>query len=320
MSRWSLSLTDAPAPATAIEIAATHVSAATLSTRGTRASVTAAAIEPLPAGAVVPALTASNIKDRAAVRGALQRVLEKIGWPRRAGLVVPDPVAKVSLIRFQQVPTRAPELDQLIRFQVKKAAPFTLEEAQVSYVPGYRAADGIDYLVSLARTDVVREYESCCEDLGVHTGIVDIQTFNVVNAGLALGRRPLADWLLVNVAPDWASVVVGRGDDVILYRSRTADAEGTLVDLVHQTSMYYEDRLSGTGFERVLMHGTTTGTREASGFERLRAELSDRLGAEVGIVDPRAIVDINETATASRSAEIAALVGLLLRDTPVVAA
>jgi Tfp pilus assembly PilM family ATPase len=319
MSRWSLSLTDVPAPAAAIEIAATHVSAATLTTRGARSIVTAAAIEALPAGAVVPSLTSSNLKDGAAVRAALQRVLEKVGRPRRAGLVVPDPVAKVSLIRFQQIPARAQELDQLIRFQLKKAAPFALDEAQISYVPGYRAPDGIDYLVSLARTDVVREYESCCDDLGVQTGIVDIQTFNVVNAGLVLGRRPLADWLLVNVAPDWASVVVGRGDDMILYRSRTADAEGTLVDLVHQTSMYYEDRLSGTGFERVLMHGTTTGTAQASDFDRLRAELSERLGTAVDVVDPRALVEINETATASRSAELSALVGLLLRDKQVAA-
>ena len=55
----------------------------------------------------MPSLTAANIHDRAAVVAALDRVLERVGRPRRIGLVVPDSVAKVSLVRFEQVPARA---------------------------------------------------------------------------------------------------------------------------------------------------------------------------------------------------------------------
>ena len=62
--------------------------------------------EPLPPGALVPSLTAANTHDRTAVVGALGRVLELIGRPRRIGLVVPDVVAKVSLVRFEQVPPK----------------------------------------------------------------------------------------------------------------------------------------------------------------------------------------------------------------------
>ena len=55
-------------------------------------------------GALVAGLTGENLRDRAAVAGALGRVLDKVGRPRRIGLIVPDPVAKVSLVRFEQVP------------------------------------------------------------------------------------------------------------------------------------------------------------------------------------------------------------------------
>ena len=106
---------------------------------------------------------------------------------------MPDPVAKVSLVRFEQVPPRAQDLDQLIRWQVRKAAPFPIEEAQVSYVAGLRAADGQEFVVSLARRDVVQEYEALCAAPGAHAGLVDLSTFNVVNAVLAgvgrAGRR-----------------------------------------------------------------------------------------------------------------------------------
>ena len=97
------SLRDSSGPTAAVEIAATRVSAASLEWRGGRAAVTAHALETLPEGALVPSLTASHAVDRAAVAGAVGRVLERIGHPRRIALVVPDPVAKVlqlSLVRF----------------------------------------------------------------------------------------------------------------------------------------------------------------------------------------------------------------------------
>ena len=95
----------------------------------------------------------------------------------------------MSLVRFEQVPKRAQDLDQLVRWQVRKSAPFAIEDAQVSYVPGVRASDGQEFIVSLARRDVVREYESLCAEAGAHAGLIDLATFNVINAVLAGAGR-----------------------------------------------------------------------------------------------------------------------------------
>ncbi|MBI3264560.1 MAG: hypothetical protein HYZ58_15650, partial [Acidobacteria bacterium] len=119
MSRFSFALNDAPPPAVAVELGARRVAAATLQRRGGQPVIAAHAIEALPNGAIVPSLTAQNVRDAAAVTSALGRVLERIGRPRRVGLIVPDLVAKVSLVRFEQVPPRAEDLDQLIRWQVR---------------------------------------------------------------------------------------------------------------------------------------------------------------------------------------------------------
>ena len=54
--------------------------------------MTAHALETLPEGALVSSLTAANIVDRAAVGGALARVLERIGRPRRIALVIPSAI------------------------------------------------------------------------------------------------------------------------------------------------------------------------------------------------------------------------------------
>jgi type IV pilus assembly protein PilM len=313
------SLREAAAPAVAIEIAAGRVSGATVDWRGGQAFVAAHAVEPLPEGALVPSLTAANLHDRATVITALNRVMERLGRPRRVGLIVPDVVAKVSLLRFEKIPTRAQDLDQLVRWQVRKSAPFPIEEAQVSYVQGQRAADGQEMIVSLARRVVIEEYERLCTDAGAYAGLVDLATFNVINAVLAgsAAAQSAGDWLLVNVAPDSASIALLRGPHLIFFRNRAADTDGTLADLVHQTAMYYEDRLKGSGFARVSLAGAASaGARQAGDVEQLRRSLEDRLGAPVDAIDPRAAAALTDRITAAPAQldSLAPLVGLLLRD------
>jgi len=322
-------LEDAAAPSVAVEISAGRVSAASLEWRGAEPAVAVHASELLPDGALVPSLTAANTHDRPALMTALNRVLERLGRPRRVGLVVPDVVAKVSLVRFEKVPARTSDLDQLVRWQVRKTAPFPIEEAQVSYVRGITAPDGQEFIVSLARRSVVEEYEGLCAEAGAHAGLVDLSTFNVINAVLAgtgapaedastssaTSRTPASyDWLLVNIAADSASIAILRGPHMIFFRSRAADAEGTLADLVHQSAMYYEDRLTGAGFARVILAGGAG--RSAADLEQARRSLQDRLTTPIETVDPRAAAALTDRITAGPALldALAPLVGLLLRD------
>ena len=316
MSFFKNALTPAGGPPAALEIAANRVSGASMEWRGTQPVVSAHAIEFLPDGALVPSLTAHNTHDRAAVSAAIGSVLERIGRPRRLGLIVPDVVAKVSIVRFAQVPARAQDLDSLIRWQVKKTTPFPTEDAQVSYTPGATSADGQDFLVSLARRDIVEEYEALCAGAGASAGIVDLATFNIANAVLAGSTPPTGDWLLVNVAADYVSIALLRGPHLIFFRNRAAESEGTLPDLVHQTAMYYEDRLQGVGLSRVVLAGAAeNGARQAGDVDQLRRSLEDRLRTPVENVDPRPAAALTDRITAAPALldTLSPLVGLLLR-------
>ena len=311
------SLRESAAPAVAVEIAAGRVSAASLEWRGGQPVVAAHASELLPDGALVPSLTAVNAHDRAAVLGALGRLLEKLGRPRRIGLILPDVVAKVSIVRFEQVPSKAQDLDQLVRWQVRKSAPFAIEDAQVSHVSGHRAADGHEFVVTLAKRDVVQEYEQLCAEAGAHAGIVDLATLNVVNAVLAGSGAPTGDWLLVNLAADYTSIALLRGANLIFFRNRATDTEGTLADLVHQSAMYYEDRLKGAGFSRVIIAGASAAhASQAADIEQLRRSLEDRLKTPIESVDPRLAAALTDRIVAAPALldALAPLVGLLLRD------
>jgi type IV pilus assembly protein PilM len=310
-------LRESAAPAVAVEITSGRVSAASLDWRGGQPAVSAHASEPLPDGALVASLTAANAQDRPAVVAALSRLFDQVGRPRRIGLIIPDSVAKVSIVRFEQVPSRVQDLDQLVRWQVRKSAPFAIDEAQVSYVPGLHAEDGHEFIVTLAKRGVIQEYEQLCADAGAHAGLVDLATLNVINAVLAGRGAPSGDWLLVNIAADYTSIALLRGANLIFFRNRAADTDGTLADLVHQSAMYYEDRLKGAGFSRVILCGAAAaGAHQTGNIDQLRRSLEDRLRTPVESVDPRTAAALTDRITAAPALldGLAPLVGLLLRD------
>ena len=147
---------------------------------------------------------------------------------------------------------------------------------------------------------------------GVHAGLVDLSTFSVINGVLGGASAPAGDWLLVHVTDTYLTLAVMRDSALLFFRNRSEEAEGTLADLIHQTAMYYEDRLKGAGFARVLLAG-----RRAAGRRRsVRRDLEERLRMSVEAVDPRerrrrcriglALAELLDV--------LAPLVGILLRE------
>jgi hypothetical protein len=304
-----------PPPTAALEITAARVTAVAMADQGRSRTVAAYASEALPAGAVEPALNAPNVHDHAALAAAIRSTLEHLGQrSRRVALVLPDSVGKVSLIRFEKVPERAQDLDQLIRWQVRKAVPFRIEDAQVAWQPGIAVpGGGREFLVTVARRDIVLGYERACEAAGTHAGLVDLATFNLVNAALASGAFD-SDWLLVHVAADYSTLAVVRGGDIVSFRNRPGASEQDLVELVHQTAMYHEDRLGGGGFGRVVLAGASV--LGAAGTDRLRRMLEDRAGVKVETVDFRSAVSMRDRIDAGPELldALAPALGVLLRE------
>lgn len=316
-------------PDVAVEIDRTHVSAARLTLRGGQAVISGHASEALPPGTVVPGLLAPNLTDVPVVAAAIRRAVDALGGgrPSRVALVLPDTVAKVSLLRLENVPARAADLQEIVKWQVRKTAPFPMERAVVSVSPGALSADGAsEFVVSVARQDVIHQYEQACVMADLHAGLVDLSTFSVINSVLAsaptadLSTGPgssraesRGDWLLVHVTDSYLTLAVIRNNGLLFFRNRSEEGEGTLADLIHQTAMYYEDRLNGAGFARVVIAGAA---RLPGGADSVRRDLEQRLRIGVEAVDPRAAAALQDRIAASPELldVLAPLVGMLLRE------
>jgi len=333
------------APDVAVEIDHTHVAAARIGWRGNQAVITAHASEPLAPGAVSPGLAALNIPDVPVVAQVVSRVLSELGGgkPARVSLVIPDTVAKVSLLKLENVPARSSDLQEIVRWQMRKTAPFPIDQAALSISPGARGADGSsEFVVALSRADVIHQYEQVCAMAGAHAGLIDLSTFGVINSILASASAPSgdpstlrqaqgrleqsreatssgsaratssADWLLVHVTDSYLTLAVMRDNALLFFRNRSED-EGSLSDLIHQTAMYYEDRLNGGGFARVMIAGSA---RLTGGADSIRRGLEERLRVTVEPVDPRGAAGLQDRIGASPELldVLAPLIGTLLRE------
>ena len=305
-----------PPPTVGVEIASDRVTAVSLTRQGPAWIVGAHGTERLAPGVVTPALNAVNVHDVRALSAALRSALDKMGSrPRRIALVIPDTAAKLSLLRFEKVPGEA-DLDQLIRWQMRKAAPFKPEDAQISWVPAAPIpGGGREYLVTLGRRDIIESYMRACADAGASAGLVDLASLNLINAALASGTGTTAgDWLIVHVAPDYATLAIVRDNQLIYFRTRQLEAEGDLADLVHQTAMYHEDRLSGGRFARVVLSGASA--RGAESGDKLRRGLEERMGVPVEALDFRGTAAMRDRISAGPELldALAPAVGVVLRE------
>lgn len=310
-----------PLPDAAVEIAPDRVSAAVLALRGASARVQAYTAEPLPAGTITASLGPRNIADPEAAAGALRAVLGRLGTRAvRVALVIPDLAGKVSVVRFERVPSRRDDLDQLVRWQIRKSLPFPIEDACVTYTPGQHAPEASEFIVVAARRDVIREYEDVCAAAGAQAGLVELATFSVVNLTLAAATRGVSDdaaatagdWLVVHMRPEYTSIAILRDGNVIFFRNRPEGDEESLTDAVHQTAMYYQDRLSGQGFRRVLLGGSG---RSSGAFDQARQDLEERLGTRVEPIDPTVCAALPDRIAVPVNVHdvLAPLAGILLR-------
>ena len=312
-----------PGTSVGLSIAADGVTGIALAWSKATPRLLSQVFEPLPKGAVVPAATATNISDTDAVTRAVRTVLDQLPRrPTRIGLVVPDTVAKVSFVEFEKVPRRVADLEELIRWQIQKAVPFRTEDAQLAWTAGVTRPDGRrQFIVTVSRRDIIQEYEQVCVDAGTHAGLIDLASFTLVDAALAMSPPSVADWLLVHTTNGSSTLAVVRGNDPIFFWNRPTVTDKDLADLVHQTAMYYEDRLDGKGLSRTVLVaasppvaapciGDSTAGRTRDDVMRI---LVDRLDTPVeSLATERVTASVGVSAAALDL--IAAPIGLLMRN------
>ena len=199
----------------------------------------------------------------------LRELFEASGTrPGRVSLVIPDNMAKISILQLPERPPSHRELQELVRAKMRRAVPFRLDDVAISYqlTPGEGSAVGV--LVVLVPRALVERLESAFEAIGARAGLIDLATPNLLNLVRTQIERFGAeggDVALLNCAERYFSLVITRDEQVIFYRCKTfamtADGSpgpnGSLSREVAHSFAYYREKLGGEGIGSVLLRSTS---------------------------------------------------------------
>lgn len=252
------------APALACEIGSQFVAGGRLAS----GMLATHSVRRLPAGAVTPGLTGTNITQPDAVRRAVSEVLSAVGGGGKRDVitVLPDAAVRVLLLDFDTLPDNRDEATAIIRFRLKKSLPFDVEHAAVSF-DRMPSTTGVRTVVALSPANVVGEYELVIRDAGYEPGVVlpsVLGALGIVDADRAA--------MLVKVDFETTSIALTDASGLRLLRMiehpNGISVPDELTNAVHTSLIFYEDS-TGNRVSRVFVTGSNA---DSSVTSRLAAE------------------------------------------------
>jgi len=252
-------------PPVAVEINHREMVLVRLKRRRGRAYLEAHQVRPLPEATVGSSMIRPNLGSPETVAQKVRELFEASGTrPGRVSLVLPDNLAKVTLLTLPERPSSRKQLVELIRFRLRRAIPFRLDDAALSYQLLPTSGKEITVLVALMLRSVIEQYERVFKAVGARPGLVDLCTanlFNLCRTGLAEASRGSRDVALFNGSGTYFSLLILRGEKLVFYRCKSYAGgngdlhgpNGVLAREINSSLSYYQEKLGGEGIDTVFV-------------------------------------------------------------------
>jgi type IV pilus assembly protein PilM len=288
-------------PQAAVELAPEGVVAAALPATGPPPAYAFAA---LPAGALTPGVSETNIRMHDAVAEAIRTALSQVSPRSRAvTLVIPDTAVRVFILDFDSLPTKAAEAVPVLRFRLRKAVPFDVEHAALSYQFLVHDKDQekatVRVLATVMPGPILAEYEAVVRSAGYEPGAVLPSSL----ASLA-ALDSLEPILAANLTGVALTTSITSGQNLLLFRTvELPEESGARLAEVQRSiavaAAYFEDKLVAR--PRQLHYA---GNESADEFARLIGD------PELAVIDMAPKPDVGVT-TALGPVSLAGIAGAL---------
>lgn len=152
-------------------------------------------------GVLVPIVEGINVDDPESLGRFIARALrQRRIRTRRAIVAIPRDQAVLHSLSLPNVPIQ--EMPSVVHFQITKELPFALEEARIDFAtfPAEEGAENVGVLVAAVRNDVLKHYQSVCENAGLELERVGLRPFaNAVAATYDRSEMQTGCMLFVDV-------------------------------------------------------------------------------------------------------------------------
>src|SRR5258705_12448516 len=144
--------------------------------------------------------------------------------PGRVSVILPDNLAKVSIVTLPERPATRKMLRELLRFKLRRSVPFKLEDAVISSFALPGSGPEFNLLVAVIMRSVVEQYEAAFEAAGARPGMIDLCTpslFNLARPSLAEAVASGSDAALLNCTRSYFTLMIVRADRVLFFRCKS---------------------------------------------------------------------------------------------------
>ncbi len=233
-----------------LELEAGSIAAAEVHVNG-GASVTAAAVQPLPAGAFED----GEVRDPATVTEALRELFDANRLSRRVRLGIANQRLVVRTIRLPSIED-PDELDSAVRFAAQEEIPMPLEQAVLDHrVVGGVPASGegppqIDVIVVAARRDMISASLKPLREAGLEPVGVDLSAFGMIRAlgelapiydqDAPAGEQAAATGVLYCNVGDVTNLAIAKGRSCLFTRVSPTGLEDIVGSLIASTGLLPE--------------------------------------------------------------------------------
>lgn len=233
-----------------LELEAGSIAAAQVHVNGS-AEVTAAAVQPLPAGAFED----GEVRDPATVTEGLRELFETHRLSRRVRLGIANQRVVVRTLRLPAIEDPG-ELDSAVRFSAQEEIPMPLDHAVLDHrVVGGVAASGdgppqIDVIIVAARRDMIAASLKPLHDADLEPVGVDLSAFGMIRAlgelapayaeDAAAGEAPAQHGVLFCNVGDVTNLAVAKGRSCLFTRVSPAGLEDIVGNLISSAGLLGE--------------------------------------------------------------------------------
>ena len=243
--------------------------------RRARPVVEAFRIQEAPEHALGGTLFKPNLGSPAELSRQASELFERSGTkPGKMSLILPDNLAKVSIVTLPERPATLKLMREMLRFKLRRSVPFRLEDAMISswVLPG--PGPELNVLVAVMLRSVVEQYEAAFEAAGAQPGLVDLCTpslFNLVRPAMVKAVASGTDAALLNCTRNYFTLMIVRADRAVFFRCKTYaggeedDASGRLAVMARELTSsfsYYAEKLGGSGVGTIFVRAVSPGLDE----------------------------------------------------------
>ncbi|HET9533186.1 MAG TPA: hypothetical protein VFQ92_22720 [Blastocatellia bacterium] len=240
------------------------------------------AVTTLPPGLLTSAFESENIHSRAEMRDILLHTAGAAGLAgkKRWSVALPEGAARSFVITLESKPEGRRELNEVLAWKIERLIAAPASELRISRQRLSPASGQERYLVTVAREDVIAEYEAVFEDAGWQAGL--LLPRHIGESQWLIWDNTPGDKMLVSANKAGFTSVVARNGELVLVRSHACEPEAK-ADELHRFALYYRDRLAESGGQADL-----SGLLVLGRIDRGEAQnaIKDALDTAPHLIDP----------------------------------